>query len=130
MERRSVDSRQYSLRGKMWMMVVLLAVTNCVCGAAIFAVSSLMTTDAWIPVLLTVFVTTATTIGFAWMISNDVLRPLDRLNLLAKSIERSPGMSVPKTTGAIETDDLLHTISRASRQLTNFIDLMDDVTAG
>ncbi len=114
----------------MWMMVVLLAVTNGVCGAAIFAVSSLMGADAWLPVLLTVLVTSATTVGFAWLISNDVLRPLDRLNLLAKSIERSPGMSVPRTTGAIETDDLLHTISRASRQLTNFIDLMDEVTAG
>jgi methyl-accepting chemotaxis protein len=112
------------------MMVVLLAVTNCVCGAAVFAVSSLLTSEAWIPVLLIVLVSTLTTVGFAWLVSNDVLRPLDKLNLLAKSIERSPGMSVPNTTGAIETDDLLHTISRASRQLTNFIDLMNDVTAG
>lgn len=130
MERRSSDSREYTLRGKLWLMVVLLAVTNCVCGAAIFIVSSMMTSEAWVPVLLTVFISTATTVGFAWLISNDVLRPLDRLNLLAKSIERSPGMAVPRTTGAVETDDLLHTISRASRQLTNFVDLMDDVTAG
>lgn len=114
----------------MWMMVVLLAVTNCVSGAAIFIVTSLLGSVVWIPVLLTVIVSTATTIGFAWLISNDVLRPLDRLNLLAKSIERSPGMAVPRTTGAVETDDLLHTISRASRQLTNFVDLMDEVTAG
>ena len=130
MERRSPDSRQYTLRGRLWMMVVLLAVTNCVCGATIFVVSSLIASASWIPVLLTVFATSATTVGFGWLVSNDVLRPLDRLNLLAKSVERSPGMSVPKTTGAVETDDLLHTISRASRQLTNFVDLMDDVTAG
>ena len=39
-------------------------------------------------------------------------------------------MSVPATTGAVEADDLLHTISRASRQLNNFIDLMDDVATG
>lgn len=112
------------------MMVILLAVTNCVCGAIVFVAASLFTSESWIPVLLTIVVSTVTTIGFAWWISSDVLRPLDKLNLLAKSIERSPGMSVPKTTGAIETDDLLHTISRASRQLTNFIDLMDEVTAG
>lgn len=130
MERRSPESREFTLRGKMWLMVVLLAVTNCVCGAAIFVVSWLMTSEAWIPVSLTVFVSAATTGGFGWLISNDVLRPLDRLNLLAKSIERSPGMSVPNTTGAVETDDLLHTISRASRQLTNFVDLMDEVTSG
>ncbi len=130
MERRSVESREYTLRGKLWMMVVLLGVVNCVCGGAIFLVSSLLSSAAWIPVLITVFVSTLTTAGFAWLISNDVLRPLDRLNLLAKSIERSPGMSVPHTTGAVETDDLLHTISRASRQLTNFVDLMDEVTSG
>lgn len=114
----------------MWLMVVLLAVTNCVSGAAIFVVTSMLGSEAWIPVLLTVVVTTMTTIGFGWLVSNDVLRPLDRLNLLAKSIERSPGMSVPTTTGAVETDDLLHTISRASRQLTNFVDMMDEVTTG
>lgn len=130
MERRSPEAREYTLRGKLWMMVVLLAVVNCVCGGAIFLVSSLLSSAAWIPVLITVFVSTLTTAGFAWLISNDVLRPLDRLNLLAKSIERSPGMSVPRTTGAVETDDLLHTISRASRQLTNFVDLMDEVTSG
>lgn len=111
-------------------MVALLAGVNCVSGAAIFIVTSVLGSVVWIPVLLTVLVSTATTIGFACLISNDVLRPLDRLNLLAKSIERSPGMAVPRTTGAVETDDLLHTISRASRQLTNFVDLMDEVTSG
>ncbi len=112
------------------MMVILLGAVNGVCGGAIFLVSSLLSSAAWIPVLVTVVVSTLTTVGFAWLISNDVLRPLDRLNLLAQSIERSPGMSVPQTTGAVETDDLLHTISRASRQLTNFVDLMDEVTSG
>lgn len=112
------------------MMIILLAAVNCVCGGAIFLVSSLLSSAAWVPVLVTVLVSTLTTVGFAWLISNDVLRPLDRLNLLAKSIERSPGMAVPQTTGAVETDDLLHTISRASRQLTNFVDLMDEVTSG
>lgn len=130
MERRASTSRLHTIRGKIWIMVILLAVTNCVSGAVTFVGGSFLFSEAWIPVLLTILVSTATTVAFAWWISSDVLRPLDRLNLLAKSIERSPGMSVPTTTGAVETDDLLHTISRASRQLTNFIDLMDEVTAG
>lgn len=130
MERRSQESRLHTIRGKIWLMVILLAVTNCVSSSIAFVAASLLTSENWIPVLAAISVSTLSTIAFAWWISNDVLRPLDRLNLLAKSIERSPGMSVPRTTGAVETDDLLHTISRASRQLTNFIDLMDDVTAG
>lgn len=130
MERRSIESRLHTIRGKIWMMVILLAVTNCVSGGIVFVAASMLTAETWIPVLVTIAISTITTIGFAWWISSDVLRPLDKLNLLAKSIERSPGMSVPKTTGAVETDDLLHTISRASRQLTNFVDIMDAVTAG
>lgn len=129
-ERRSVDSRLYTIRAKIWMMVIVLAVTNCVSGAIVFFAVTMITGTPWIPVVVTMAVSTITTIGFAWWISSDVLRPLDKLNLLAKSIERSPGMSVPKTTGAVETDDILHTISRASKQLTNVIDLMDDVSAG
>lgn len=129
-ERRATDSRLYTMRGKIWLMVILLAVTNCVSGGIAFLAASLITSESWIPVLVTIAISTVTTIAFAWWISNDVLRPLDRLNLLAKSIERSPGMSVPRTTGAVETDDILHTISRASRQLTNVIDMMDDVSSG
>lgn len=130
MERRSIDSRLYTIRAKIWMMVILLAVTNCVSGAIVFFAASMLTSTTWIPVVITIAVSTITTMAFAWWISSDVLRPLDKLNLLAKSIERSPGMSVPKTTGAVETDDILHTISRASKQLTNVIDLMDDVSSG
>lgn len=130
MERRSKESRLHTIRGKIWIMVILLAVTNCVSGGIVFVASSMLTSESWVPVVVTIAISTITTIAFAWWISSDVLRPLDKLNLLAKSIERSPGMSVPKTTGAVETDDLLHTISRASRQLTNVIDLMDDVSSG
>lgn len=118
------------MRAKIWMMVILLAVINCVSGAVVFFATSMITSEGWVPVLITIAVSTITTIAFAWWISSDVLRPLDKLNLLAKSIERSPGMSVPRTTGAVETDDILHTISRASKQLTNVIDLMDDVSSG
>ncbi len=130
MERRSTESRLHTIRAKIWMMVILLAVTNCVSGAVVFFATAMLTSATWIPVLVTISVSTVTTIAFAWWISSDVLRPLDKLNLLAKSIERSPGMSVPKTTGAVETDDILHTISRTSKQLTNVIDLMDDVSSG
>ena len=130
MERRSTESRSHTIRAKIWMMVILLAVTNCVCGSLTFVAGSFIFSEAWISLLMSIGSTTIATIAFAWWISSDILRPLDKLNLLAKSIERSPGMSVPQTTGAMETDDLLHTISRASKQLTNFIDLMDEVTAG
>ena len=130
MERRSEGSRLHTMRGKIFTLIVVLAVANAVVGSAIFVFGSMLLTAAWIPAAITLIVVTGTTIAFAYWIANRALLPLDKLNLLAKSIERNPGMSVPATTGAVETDDLLHTVSRASRQLSNFIDLMDDVVAG
>ena len=130
MERRSENSRHSSMRGKILTMIAVLAVTNAVVGAAIFTFGTMFVEAAWIPAAAALIVITGSTMAIASRIANAALRPLDKLNLLAKSIERSPGMSVPATTGAVETDDLLHTISRASRQLTNFLDLMDDVVAG
>ena len=111
-------------------MVILLAIVNCILGAGVFVAVSFMTADPWVPMALSVALTTAATVGFATWMSGDILDPLYKLNLLAKSIERTPGISVPLTTGAAETDDILQTISRASKQLTNFVDLMDEVTAG
>lgn len=109
---------------------MLLAALNCVCGGSVFLAASIVFPESWLPPMLTVAVSTVITIAFAYWVSNIVLRPLDKLVLLAQSIERTPGMSVPKTTGSVETDDLLHTISRTSRQLSNFLDLMDEVAAG
>src|SRR5688500_16634786 len=111
-------------------MVILLAIVNCVLGAGVFVAVSFMTSDPWMPMALSVALTTAATVAFATWMSGDILAPLYKLNLLAKSIERTPGITVPHTTGAAKTDDIPQTISRASKQLTNFVDLMDEVTAG
>lgn len=126
----SPGSSAYTLRSKIWLMVILLAIVNCVLGAGVFVAISFITADPWMPMVLSVGLTTAATVAFATWMSGDILDPLYKLNLLAKSIERTPGISVPHTTGAAETDDILQTISRASKQLTNFVDLMDEVTAG
>src|SRR5688572_5244536 len=130
MERRSEGSRLHTMRGKIITVIAVLAVVNAVIGSTIFVLGSMLAMPAWIPAAIALIVVTAMTIGCGYWTANLVLRPLDKLNLLAKSIERNPGMSVPGTTGAAETDDLLHTVSRPSRQLSNFIDLMDEVAAG
>lgn len=130
MAERSKDFMLNTLKGKVWLAVITLAVINCVGGMIAFVSASFLTSNSLIPVLTTVLCSTAMTFGFAWWISTEFMRPIDKLTLLAKGIERSPGMSLPKTTGSIETDELLQTISRTSQQLMNFIALMDDVTAG
>ena len=130
MAERSKDFMLNTLKGKVWLAVITLAIINCVVGTIAFIGISFLTSDSLIPIIATVASSAVITIFFAWWMSNAFMRPIDKLTLLAKGIERSPGMSLPKTTGSFETDELLHTISRTSHQLVNFIDLMDDVTAG
>jgi methyl-accepting chemotaxis protein len=130
MAERSKTFMLNTLKGKVWLAVITLAVINCVVGVIAFIAASFLTTNSLAPVIATVACTSLTTIVFAWWMSNALMAPIDKLTLLAKGIERSPGMSLPKTTGSSETDELLMTISRTSQQLMNIIDLMDDVTAG
>ena len=119
-----------TLKGKIWLAVITLAIVNGVVGLIVFVAVSFTTPNSLFPVLATVASSVGVTILFAWWMSNAFMKPIKKLTLLAKGIERSPGMSLPKTTGSFETDELLRTISRTSHQLVNFIDLMDDVTSG
>ena len=130
MAERSNEFMLNTLKGKIWLAVVTLAVINCLVGLAAFFSASFVFTNTLVPALLAVLAPAAATVIFAWWMSNVVMGPIEKVNLLAKSIERSPGMTLPKTTGAAETDEILFTLGRASQQLVNFIDLMDDVTAG
>lgn len=130
MAERPEDFMLNTLKGRVWLAVVSLAITSGVVSVMAFFAVSFITPDSLMPVLAAVLSSAVTTIVFAWLMSNSFMRPIEKLTLLAKGIERTPGMSLPKTTGSFETDEILHTISRTSHQLVNFIDLMDDVTAG
>ena len=65
-----------------------------------------------------------------WWLAGEVSAPLEKVGLLAKSLERSSAISLPKTTGAAETDEILQTLHRNSQQLQNVIGLMDKVAGG
>jgi len=62
--------------------------------------------------------------------ADEILRPIEKVSLLAKSLERGSAVSLPKTTGSSETDELLQTLHRSSRQLQNLIGMMDGVSSG
>ena len=119
-----------TLKGKVWLAVIVLGVINAVVGVIGFVAVSYVSANPLLPMLAMIGSSALMTVFFAWWVSNALMAPIEKLTLLAKGIERSPGMSLPKTTGSFETDELLNTISRTSHQLVNFIALMDDVTAG
>src|SRR5688572_21137573 len=126
----SSDSILNSIKGRIWLAVSALAVLNCFCGLGAYLAVSFLVADTFITVFITFFVTAFATMVFGWWLSNDVVRPIDSVTLLAKALERSPNATLPRTTGAVETDELLRTLHRNSQQLQSLISMMDDVAAG
>ena len=126
----SKDSILNSIKGRIWLAVSALAVLNCFCGLGAYLAVSFLVTDAFVTVFVTFFVMAFVTVVFGWWLSNDVIRPIDSVTLLAKALERSPNATLPRTTGAAETDELLRTLHRNSQQLQSLISMMDDVAAG
>lgn len=119
-----------SLKGRIWLAAIGLAIVNCLLGLGAYLVLSFLSFDPAITLLSTFILLTLTTLGFgAWM-SKDLLLPIEEVALLARSMERSPSSTLPRTTGATETDQLLQTLHRSSQQIRNLISVMDEVAAG
>jgi methyl-accepting chemotaxis protein len=119
-----------SLKGRIWLAAIALAVVNGICGLGAYLTLSFFSADPTVTILATFFILTFVTLVFGWWLSSDLLKPIEEVTLLARSLERSPSASLPRTTGAIETDQLLQTLHRNGQQLRNLISLMDDVAAG
>lgn len=119
-----------SLKGKIWFAVSGLAILNCVVGIGVYLLASFLVADSLFPMSLSLIAPAFLTMVFGWWLANDVLEPLTKLTLAAKSLERSPTASLPRTTGSIETDELLDSINRSSSQIQELIVSMDEVSAG
>jgi hypothetical protein len=130
MQRSRSTSLLDSLKGRIWLAVSGLAVLNCLVGLGAYLLVSFLVADSAATIFVTFFVLAFTTMVFGWWLSNEVMRPIDALTLLAKSLERSPSASLPRTTGASETDELLQSLHRNGQQLQNLTSLMNDAAAG
>lgn len=120
----------HSIKGRIWLAAGSLAVMNSVVGLGAYLTLSFLSADPLLVLFATFFVISLLTVAFGGWLASDVLRPVENVTLIAKSLERSPSASLPRTTGAIETDQLLQTLHRSGQQLRNLISLMDDVAAG
>ena len=119
-----------SLKGRIWIAAIALAVVNGISGLGVYLALSFLSVDPTVTILATFFLLAFLTMIFGWWLSTDLLKPIEQVTLLARSLERSPSASLPRTTGAIETDQLLLSLHRSGQQLRNLISLMDDVAAG
>ncbi|MBX7173424.1 MAG: methyl-accepting chemotaxis protein [Pyrinomonadaceae bacterium] len=124
------NSLSNSLKGKIWLATTALAFFICTFGILSYLLTSFLVNDTFYPVVIPFLLITLTVVGFGWWISNEVVNPVERVSLVAKSLERGTSTSIPKTTGSNETDDLLQTLYRISQQAQKLVDLMEEVSQG
>lgn len=119
-----------SLRGRIWLAVGAMGTLNCVGGLLAYLTGSFVTSNAFFTVFLMCFPSAAAAVVLGRWLCNEVLGPIGKAGMLARSLERSPAASLPRTTGAAETDDLLRTLHRMSRHFNHLPGTTDDAAAG
>jgi methyl-accepting chemotaxis protein len=130
MARYTPNSLLNSLKGKIWLATSALAFFICTFGLISYLIVSFVVNDTFYAVFVPFLFLAFTVMVFGWWLSNEVVSPIEKVSLLAKSLERSSSTSLPKTSGSIETDELLETLHRQSQQTQKLVNLMDEVSAG
>jgi hypothetical protein len=119
-----------SLRSRVWLAVCGLALANFLAGLAAYLISTLLLTNPLIPLVAAFSLSTIVTLLYGRWLADEVVRPVKKVNLAAKSIERNPTAPLPSATGSSETDEILFSLQRNNRQFVNLITLMERVAAG
>jgi methyl-accepting chemotaxis protein len=119
-----------SLKGKIWLATTALAFFICIFGIISYLIASFLVNDTFYAVVVPFLLLSVTVAVFGWWVSNEVVSPVEKVLLLSKSLERGVSTSLPKSSGATETDELLETICRLSGQTQKLVNLMEDVAQG
>lgn len=130
MEYRPSETILSSLRSRVWLAVCVLAVINCVSGLGSYLAATYLFFNPMAPVAIGFAISTLVTIAYGRWLSDEVMRPVEKAVLAVKSLERNPTASLPASTGSTETDEILTSIQRSSRQINNLLTLMDNVSSG
>jgi methyl-accepting chemotaxis protein len=130
MLRPTPNSLNNSLKGKIWLATTGLAFFICVFGLISYFIVLTFTSDPFYVVFIPFLFLSFSVMVFGWWLANEVLNPIEKVTLLAKSLERSATTTLPKTSGSTETDELLQTLYRNSQQIYTIVSLMDEVASG
>ncbi len=119
-----------SLRGKIWLATGALAFFVFTFGVSSYLIITLFVEHSLYVVAFRFILLTLGIIIFGWWLANKIVKPIEKVLLLAKSLERGVSISLPKTSGSIETDDLLQSLHRTNQQMQTVVGLMDKVANG
>lgn len=126
----SANSPFNSLKGRIRLATGALAFFICIFGLVSYLVVSFISADLFYALFAPFIVLAVTVVVFGWWLSNEIVRPVEKVSLLAKSLERGTLTSLPRTSGADETDELMHSLHRSSQQIQTLVSLMERVANG
>lgn len=126
----SNNSLSNSLKGKIWLATTALAFFICTFGILSYLIISFLINDTFYAIFLPFLFLAMTVVAFGWWISNEIVSPVEKVSLFAKSLERGTSSAPPKTSGASETDELMETMFRLSQQAQKLLDAMELVAQG
>ncbi len=119
-----------SLKSKVWIATGALAFFIFAFGIGSYLVVSLFVENSLSTVVAEFIFVIIGVLIFGWRLANEVVKPVEKVSLLAKSLERGVAVTIPRTSGAAETDELLQTLHRTNRQLQTIVGLMERVSNG
>ncbi len=125
-----VHHSAYSLKSKIRLIVGALAFFVAAFGVGSWLLIALVAENSFYTALVQFALAAAAIVAGGWRLSVEVARPIEKVALLAKSLERGNVVSLPPTSGTLETDELLQTLRRSHQQLQNLVGLMDKVANG
>jgi methyl-accepting chemotaxis protein len=130
MAKTSADSLFNSLKGKIWIATAALAFFICLFGLVSYLLVSFVNSGTFYAVFIPFIFVAFSVIVFGWWISGEVSAPVEKVSLLAKSLERGLSSSIPKTSGSTETDEILESLQRISAQVQKLVHSMDEAANG
>jgi methyl-accepting chemotaxis protein len=131
MAKTSGNSLLSSLKGRIWLATGGLAFFICVFGLISYLIVSFLTDNTLYGVFIPFVFVAFSVVVFGWWLADVVVGPVEKVGLLAKSLERGVATgSLPQTSGSTETDDLLETLHRISQQVQKLVNSMDEVANG
>ena len=130
MARRTANSLLNSLKSKIWLATSALAFFICSFGLVAYLIVFALFDDTFYAVFTLFLLMAFSVMVFGWWLSNEIISPIEKVSLLAKSMERGVSITLPRTTGSIETDELLLSLQRNNQQVQNLVGLMNKVASG
>lgn len=119
-----------SLKGKIWLAAAGLAFFICVFGLISYLIVSFLTDNPLYSVFVPFGFAACSVVVFGWWLAGEIAAPVEKVSLLARSMERGFSTSFPKTSGATETDELMQTLERVSQLVQKLVGSMEEVANG